>query len=457
MNQSMHRNEALMQSVTKRNRRACLFTAAFLLGAGSHVHQTMASVPPFESMSINILPPMPGGTSTRVSDIIEIGRSQSGFDVWEHAVSGSACDAVGRWMPALWLCNNEVIEGPILLNVNGGQGQANGLAVDPNNPNVVYIGGTAFNGSSEQRAALWTVNLASLATDTNGQATQGVKFQPFQQTFSGGVRVAAGDLNGDGLTDIIVGGTTSSLLVPAVQKVRVWTHLGGSSGFSHVDLPGGNTGGDCGIHSMVLEFQSVLISGFSQTPNGHEQATIWRMRAVEFDLDSNETIWNVERSMLPGGRPSSARTETVENNESITVGGSNTPSIGKTLPAVWSANSSSLGWQLRNLPLPEGANGGRVNGIIAILTGLLVPGDVSGPDGSSAAMWMVDANGEAIGINLNSFPSNHPEFYLNSVSCILPYMEQYPVYKMIGSATGPRGMKLGFVGTLIGSPEYFGQ
>lgn len=432
-------------------RAACLLIAAaaptFVFAARGNADDR-----PTEEVSFyyNRLPAMAGGTETRANAIADLRHSETiGVDVWEHAVAGSARDAAGRWMPALWLCNNEVIEGPIIFVVGRSGGEAHGLAVDPNNPNVVYVSGITFDSNGGSHAALWQASVTDLIIDPFNRAIQGVRsiFLPYQQSFSGGVRVATGDIDGDGRAEIIVAGWSTTVQAPQQKCACIWISQNETAAMRRVMLPVIDQSGPSQAFEpyLSLTLEDTMISGFSSDSSGRRQATSWSV--------SPEIFYNPEApidiTLLPGGRPSTALTETVGRDEMITIAGSRTNGTGKTMPAVWIANNVSRSWTGRNLTLPSGFNRGQANGIIAILIGLLVPGEMHGPAGASAALWHLGADGRQLLVDLNSLGGTMGgELHLSSADQILPYIEQDNLYKLIGRATGPGGEESGYVGVL---------
>jgi hypothetical protein len=87
------------------------------------------------------------------------------------------------------------------------------------------------------------------------------------------------------------------------------------------------------------------------------------------------------------------------------------------------------------LPL-GGLQGGRANSIIAILIGLLVPGQVSGTQGGAAALWVAPTGGGVTLLNLNRLAGDLPPgARLTEALFMLPYIEQDNVYRVGASAS----------------------
>jgi hypothetical protein len=160
---------------------------------------------------------------------------------------------------------------------------------------------------------------------------------------------------------------------------------------------------------------------------------------------------------LPDGCDSSARTETVGANESITIGGAIRAPQGPERPVLYDMDRDGL---ITFLPLPIGASGGRVNSIIAILIGLMAGGEVDTPQGSSAAIWInqPEIPDASRAIDLNRLPSNRPPGtrLLAVHAMILPYIEQDNLYTFVGTASDAHGRRHGYVGNLVGADHAWG-
>jgi hypothetical protein len=279
--------------------------------------------------------------------------------------------------------------------------------------------------------------------------------------------VASGDFNGDDHPVIIVeiSGVWQLVLLP---------------------LPPGFTGEATGI---TAKDEIALITGKLYDRNGREHAVYWR--SSEQQPVEHFTL-NYLAALVPGGESAatgalydadtdrvffsgSAVDETgepqavqwvVENDGATYVSrlaslphtvasaaswyGASSPYLalagycetdrGRTRPAYWTLDMNNpLITSVRSLPL-GGWRGGRVNGIIAILIGLLAPGEVHGPYGSSAALWLAPRNGPASFFDLNLAVDNLPPgARLTEAVSILPYMEQENLYKVIAGGVGNGG------------------
>jgi hypothetical protein len=262
--------------------------------------------------------------------------------------------------------------------------------------------------------------------------------------------VAAGDVNGDGVPEIIVCGFYVDI-GSSERQACLWFCDWVDYYLDFVALPPIVPDGDSEALAVAFDASSgqAQASGYSYDSLGNRTAVVWyvnEMGAVATALTD-----------LPDGFDSAARTEMVGLNEAITVGGSVRNPQGVELPALFTRSGGEVTTRL--LQLPAGATGGQVNSIIAILIGLLVGGEVNGPQGSSAAIWINQGEIPSASrvYDLNRLASNRPEdVRLRSVNMLLPFIEQDNLYRVAGVATDASGRRHGYVG-VVGSDHAWGS
>jgi hypothetical protein len=365
-------------------------------------------------------------------------------------IGGSVVDAADYLVchAAYWAANDDSISGPHLLPDLGHGGAAFASRTLPFNDGLLLaFAGTVIDDAARTQPAAWVgvgaeANLFVLPTPENaGGEAHGV---------------AVGDVDNDDLPDIIVCGLvnvvdgTSNTMMAAI-----WFRMGdGNDTFALRLLPGLSPDGDSAALDIAHTWDGDLRVGLHA--NGYSYDALGNRVAVRWMIDwDNPAIRQI--ADLPPGYDSTARTETVGANETITVGGSIRAPQGPERPVLYDIDRDGL---ITLLPLPTSATGGRVNSIIAILIGLVAGGEVSTQQGSSAAIWINQPeipNASRV-IDLNRLPSNRPQgVRLQAVhALILPYLEQDNVYKFVGTAGDAQGRRQGFLGGIVGSDHAWG-
>jgi FG-GAP repeat len=375
-----------------------------------------------------LLLPSAVGTSNRATCAIDLGVDYANPDV---RIGGAAQDSpsdgesFGVSKAAYWTMTAAGIAGPNFLPQPAGGGIVNAVTVGSRDGDdaIYFVGGV---GGGTKRPSLWTVGpvenatLTILPSDTNrGEA----------------LSVAVADLNGDGFQDLAVCGYTYD--AAGNRVATAWFGAAGSHTFHEFELPTAAGGPGSTANALLSDGTSnVLISGAIDLPGGGRSAALWTIS------DSNVSVQRVGE--LPPGNGSLARTETVGANETLTIGGVTSVGNGVSRPTVWMDIAATGNYESRILPTGLNPNG-RVNSIIAILIGLLVAGDTNGPGGSSAVVWSLSDAGDVRMFDLNSITRRPPGTRLTSACCLLPYMEQDNLFRVVGNATDRNGVSRGFI------------
>lgn len=395
---------------------------ALIAPAGGQVAGSSGGTVPTETLSLNFLTPGPTATESSAAAIAPL---DSGVFAVGGAV-GEGNDGSG-WNAAAWIITGAGPGGgPHLLeDLGSGSRVANGAAARNG-------AGCAFAGTIYDREmphpAVWLVDAA-------GNSHSRILPSRFGGEALG---VAAGDVNGDGRADIVACGYTYD--DAGRRAATLWLTTNGLGGNDQVEtrLLSNPDGGESTATALAIELENVLISSWHEAPGGGTFAGVYSGAIDNLTFTEVETV--------PGGVSSRAQDIEVENDETHWVGGTVRTAGGANRAALFGMDSDGS-TSARLLPMIDGTSNTQVNGIIAILIGLLVGGETETPGGRSATVWVVSGD-QARVVDLNRMSSNRPRgMRLSSVNMLLPYMEQDNLYKAVGDATNAAGRLRGFVTT----------
>ena len=187
-----------------------------------------------------VVSPGTGGVASRVLDGVTLGELGSGFP-FGPGFGTSVMTATGE------------LSGDAIADIAVGMGPGGGLVRLYNGQTIGEIGsgypfGPGFGGGVS--LAVGDLNGDGRADIATGQASGGgtvrvfsgtdytmlLSLAPFGDSFSGGVNVAAGDVDGDGRAELIVAQASGGGLVAVISGA---THTVTASGAPYGSLPGG--------------------------------------------------------------------------------------------------------------------------------------------------------------------------------------------------------------------------
>ncbi|MBL8880935.1 MAG: VCBS repeat-containing protein [Phycisphaerales bacterium] len=344
----------------------------------------------------------------------------------------STVERPGVRLPAVWFENSAGISQPMTLPSGANGGLVNGVSVHGSDGDDLLIaGGTAFDDAARSQPTVWLWGAQGFSRRT---------LPTPQSRGGGGLSVAVGDVNGDGRIEIIAAGYSNH--AGGGTRATVWFSSASDDfatwyGYALPEPVFGDFRGSSASY-LKIELENVLISSYQIS--GHaEMSDGSRLPVVWSSVDG--TNWDA----LVLGENGAARASVTDGlSNTLLVGEAVDSGTGKTMAASWLANANG-GSEASFLALPSGRfDEGRANGIIAILIGLLTAGDVSGPDGRAAAIW-IHQDEIPLAINLNSLSSNRPlGTRLVTANGLLPYVEQSNVFAVVGDAVDARGRRMGY-------------
>jgi hypothetical protein len=373
-------------------------------------------------LNVRLLPP---GTNADGAEALAIVDGTS-----NTMMVGGAVRAANTWRPVYWEVTPTSASLPHELPNESG-GRVNAVSISGSPEYFCTFVGTTFDDQAREHPALWL-----LGTDRSGVAERTDLPTPGNR---GGdsVHVAMGDVNGDGVAEIIACGWSFGVTQTALATVWVGTP---ESGFARRVLPSLVPDGYAEATASSITLNDWVVFGTAVDGNGTPHAVMWTM---DSQVATIETICN-----LPAGFGSAVQDIAVENDETHWIGHDIISPAGVARPAL-SHETVNGTWEMQTLPLIGGMNAGHANSIIAILIGLLVGGEAHGPNGQSAMIWINQDKIPPSAIDLNRVASNRPAgVRLESVNMILPYIEQGNVYKLVGDARNAAGAPLAFVAGL---------
>ncbi len=395
---------------------------ALIAPAGGQVAGSSGGTVPTETLSLNFLTPGPTAAESSAAAIAPL-------DGGLFAVGGAvgAGDDEFAWNAAAWIITAAGPRGgPHLLDDLGfGSRVAKGAA--SGNGAACAFAGTIYDREFPH-PALWLVDAA-------GNSHSRILPSRFGGEALG---VAAGDVNGDGRADIVACGYSYD--DAGRRAATLWLTINGLDGNDRIEtrLLSNPAGGESTATALAIELENVLISSWFEGPGGGTVAGVYS--------GSIDDLAFTELQSVPGGVSSRAQDIEVENDETHWVAGTVRPAGGVNRAALFEMDTDGA-TSARMLPMIDGTSNTQVNGIIAILIGLLVGGETELPGGRSATVWIVSGD-QARVVDLNRMTSNRPRgMRLSSVNMLLPYMEQDNLYKGVGDATNAAGQMRGFVAT----------
>ena len=287
------------------------------------------------------------------------------------AMAGRCVDAAGIENPVLW---TDAQQPPIELPTLGFGGVARSVVYYGASGNdLLIVGGSAFASDGQGAGVFWLVD------DTGAHMHQLV-----QGNYIGTDVRSVGLLEDEGIY-FAVGRveTRNGRLLAAV-----WSGSDPAEMELEV-LPGTPAGGDSSATGYIdLKFKDVLVSSIVTPAGGEPQASYWVR---------TEDGWSgpVALPDLGGGSSAFGVAQGVRN---AVFAGEVENEDSEMTPAFW----FNGGGVVSTPSLPDGYDGGRVNGIIAILIGLLVGGgDVTADGISSAALFTGQPGRPGVVLDLN--------------------------------------------------------
>ncbi len=434
MKRRFDRNASTTSGLRSRARAAAVAVAALSMHAaalGDGPRGTTPAPLPFEA-SVEMLPEGIGSASRATC-----GRTETVDNNETLFVGGSVYvpsgNGGGIWNSAYWTDDGAMIDGPNFLPDIGYGGEVNAVTtITDGTSNTLLFAGTAFDEEGLPRAAFtveiaghgWTLPLPT-PPGMIGEATGLIAIGP---DIHGLIIVVCGKLYDRN------GGEHAVYWRSSEERPMEEFSLNFLEGLT----PGGDSAAvDVWEHAAQTPGRgSIFIAGYAVDESGLPQA-------VEWVVENDETHWVGRLASLANavGSMANAVSEVDASTPKLAFAGNSEMERGRTRPTLWTVElENPVISSVRSLPL-GGYRGGQANGIIAILIGLLVPGEVHGPGGSSAALWIAPRSGPAALFNLNLAVDNLPPgLRLTEAVAILPYVEQDNLYKIIvgaGAGGGP--------------------
>ncbi len=428
---------AMSHNSGKGNHRAGMLATGALLAAAVGAAWGQPDEP--RQFFAHVLQPGNGGAGSRANSVA-VG-DVNGDGVADIVLGGQFSGGMGAGPTpflATALCENQQIEGVLYATLPdvGHGGTVNAVTVAANGGNdavAVCAAGSVYEEGGKPLPA-WYLRI-------DGAIALGVL--PEQGDAGGEGLAIMAEWTRAGLIIVVCG---KSLHMDGSEQATVWECLLRNGDPNDVLIRatvlealsmGGET--DAAAWLECGEFRAAC--GSSRDADGTPHAVCWR---------ETDEGWQAPAALtnLPGGDRSRARGAATDgSSNTVMFSGTAENHMGRMVPAVWTVEANGM-QSVRGLRLPSQFHQGRANGIIAILIGLLVPGEMSGMNGSVAALWTVTGQGSSVGLNLNAVASELPiGTVLRSAKAILPYVEQ-DVYVIVGDATDMRGVTHGFVGTM---------
>ncbi len=273
------------------------------------------------------------------------------------AMAGRCADAAGIEHPVLW---TDAQQPPIELPTLGFGGVARSVVYHGVSGNdVLIVGGSAFASDGQGVGVVWLVD------DAGAEMHQLV-----QGNYIGTDVRSVGLLEEEGIYFAVGRVETRN----GRQLAAVWS--GSNSAEMELEvLPGTPAGGNSSATGYLdLKLKDVLVSSIVTPAGGEPQAAYWVR---------SDNAWSGPLALpdLGGGSSAFGIAQGVRN---AVLAGEVENANSEMTPAFW-FNGGAV---LSTPSLPGGYDGGRVNGIIAILIGLVVAGgDVTADGISSAALF----------------------------------------------------------------------
>lgn len=368
----------------------------------------------------------------------------------DHYVIGGSVNAGGGWNPCVWRRDPAGLSQPVPLSAAGVAGRVSSITVDPSDPRVIYLGGAVQSSpGGVARATLWQIN-----TDPASFAELTVTERSLPTptgTLSSVTDLVIDPFNASGEAGVIVVGRFT---VGGLNRAAMWIGPDDHGNFLFRSLHA-ETGA---VQSEALAVDTnaegrTVIAGNMIGTDG----TTWPARWI-VDGTSN-TIMYSEMDV-----PSYSATAVVgdwNGDGRDTIGLSAQGRAGSQPPALASLAGDEL-VEFESLTLPPGHTGGTVNGIIAILIGLLVPGHTTGPAGQSACIWINQPEIPSNVIDLNAAARNLPlGTRLTTVRAMEPPTEEvgfvFHNITWFGASIGAAGRERAYIAKSIRQFDGVGQ